>query len=257
MYDFRAEVLVIDDSPTVCKLVTSILTDQNIQVTQAYSMEDALEVLNTTARPDLVLTDIMMPGIGGLAGISYIRGKWPDMGIIAMTGGTEALSIGDSLAAARRLGADAVLRKPFEAEALAEKVESIIESYGADSKRKRILVVDDSSTICKMLAGELAQCGYTCKTALSIEEAFDSVDIVGLDLVITDIFMPGLGGIGGIERIRENWPKVRIIAISGGLKMSDGQDALKAAIKIGAHAALKKPFDMALLGTTIEQVLGE
>ena len=218
-------------------------------------METALESIELI-RPDLVITDIMMPGIGGLAGIAMLRGKWPDLGVIAMSAGTDSINSQETLSAARQMGADAVIKKPFKAEALYDIVDSVLESYGENSKRKRALIVDDSKTICMLLARELSDCGFICNSATSMEEALESEKIVGLDLVITDIFMPGIGGIGGIQIIRQNWPNIKIVAISGGWESSDGDDALSAAKQIGADAVLKKPFDMAILGTTIDMVLG-
>lgn len=251
----RLNILVIDDSSTVCKFISSALSKRDFQATEAYDMETALASIELI-RPDLVLTDIMMPGIGGLAGISMLRGKWPDLGVIAMSAGTNSINSMDTLAAARQMGADAVIKKPFKAQELYDIVDMVLESYGENSKRKRALVIDDSRTICMMLARELSECGFICTTASSMEEALESEKIVGLDLVITDIFMPGIGGIGGIKIIRENWPNIKIVAISGGWDASDGEDALSAAKHIGADAVLKKPFDMAMMGTTIDKVLG-
>ena len=256
MINKRANILVIDDSSTVCKFISNALSKRDFQATEAYDMETALASIELI-RPDLVLTDIMMPGIGGLAGISMLRGKWPELGVIAMSAGTDSINSMDTLAAARRMGADAVIKKPFKAEDLYTVVNTVLESYGENSKRKRALVIDDSKTICKLLARELTDCGFICTTASSMEEALESEEIVRLDLVITDIFMPGIGGIGGIKIIRENWPNIKIVAISGGWEASDGEDALSAATQIGADAVLKKPFDMTILATTIDKVLGQ
>ncbi len=121
--------------------------------------------------------------------------------------------------------------------------------------RANILIIDDSKTICMLLAREMTESGFICSTALSMEDALASENIIGLDLVITDIFMPCIGGIGGIKIIRENWPKIKIVAISGGWETSNGDDALSAAKSVGADAVLKKPFDMVALATTIDKVL--
>lgn len=250
-----ANILVIDDSPTVCKFVSNVLAERNYQVTEIYDMETALESFEMV-RPDLVLTDILMPGIGGLAGISMLREKWPDTGIIAMSAGAGYINSLDALTAARRMGADAVIQKPFEPEDLCELIEKTLHSYRENSKHKRVLIIDDSSTIRMLLSRELTNCGFICKSTASMEDVLSSDDVVGLDLIITDIFMPGIGGIEGIQHIRENWPDIKIIAISGGWNASDGSDALSAAKKIGADAVLKKPFDMAVLGATIEKLLG-
>jgi len=254
MQKTRANILVIDDSSTVCKFVTNALSERQYQTTAVQDMETALDSFEQID-PDLVLTDILMPGIGGLAGISVVRDKWPNKAIIAMSAGTGSIDSRDTLTAARRVGADAVIKKPFQPEALYTLVEETLALYRKSSKHKRILVIDDSSTIRKMLSGVLIDCGFICSTAASMEEALNSDDIVGLDLAIIDIFMPGIGGIGGIQHMRKNWPNIKIIAISGGGGTSKTNDALTAAERIGADATLKKPFDMAVLTMTIERVL--
>lgn len=253
----RTSILVVDDSPTVCKFISNALSkaEADYQVTETYDIETALQAFEIV-RPELILTDIMMPGIGGLAGIAMIRSQWPDTAIIAMSAGADSMDSQDVLAAARTMGADAVIRKPFQTDELFELVEKILAKFAKAEKRKRVLVVDDSSTICKLLTRELNSNGYISSSKTSMEEALSSDDVVGLDLVITDIFMPGLGGIAGISHIRKNWPFIKIIAISGGWESNTGDDALTAATKIGANAVIKKPFDMTLLGTTIEKVLG-
>jgi len=250
----RINILIIDDSPTVCTFISGALSKRNFQTTQAYDMETALESIDLI-HPDLVITDIMMPGIGGLAGIAMLRGKWPDLGVIAMSAGTNSIDSQETLSAARHMGADAVIKKPFKEDALYAIVDAVLESYGGNSKRKRALIIDDSKTICMLLARELSECGFICNTAACMEDALESEEIVGLDLVITDIFMPGIGGISGIQIIRKNWPNIKIVAISGGWNSSDGSNALSAAKQIGADAVLKKPFDMAILGTTIDKIL--
>jgi len=255
MAKLRTSILVVDDSSTVCKFISSALSKADYQVTEAYDMETALSFFEVTL-PDLVLTDIMMPGIGGLAGISIMRTQWPETAIVAMSAGTDSLAYQDALAAARTMGADGVIKKPFKADELYTLVKKTLAQYADKNKGKRILVIDDSSTICKLLTKKLNTSGYISNAMTSMEEALASDDVVGLDLVIIDIFMPGLGGIAGIAHIRKNWPDIKIIAISGGWETKDGDDALSAAKKIGADAAIKKPFDMALLETTIEQLLG-
>jgi DNA-binding response OmpR family regulator len=118
-----------------------------------------------------------------------------------------------------------------------------------------ILVIDDSATMREILIRELHAQGHKCKSAASIEEALDLESLDDIELVITDIFMPGLGGIDGITRFRKNWPSIKILAISGGWDSMDGADALTAARKIGADAALKKPFEMSVLADTIDQIM--
>ena len=247
-------ILVIDDSATVCKFIGSGLREKGFQTIIARAMEDALASVDAM-RPDMVVTDIFMPGVDGIAGIPMLRKKLPDVGVIAISAGNAAVESDDVLIAARRVGADAVMKKPFTIDDLAENIGKVMSGYSEAGRKPRLLVFDDSRTVRKFLTDGLSQCGYSCAASESMEEAFASSAIVGLDLVITDIFMPGEGGIAGIQRIRKDWPDVKIIAISGGTDGMQGETALEAAKRIGANAVLKKPFGMAELAATVERVM--
>ena len=248
------KVLVVDDSATVCKFLGSGLRQNGCQPIIARRMEDALEAIESM-RPDMVVTDIFMPGVDGITGIPMLRKKLPEVSVIAISAGNAAVESDDILVAARRAGADMVMKKPFTIDELVDCMGKVFSGYSEAGRKPRLLVVDDSRTVRKLLTDGLAQCGYNCVSAESMEEAFSSSVIVGLDLVITDIFMPGEGGIAGIQRIRKDWPEVKIIAISGGTDGMEGETALEAASRIGANAVLKKPFGIAELAATVERVM--
>lgn len=108
--------------------------------------------------------------------------------------------------------------------------------------RKFILVIDDSSTI-RILVGEmLSKHGYQTLEAETVELVFTDMDRIAFDLVVIDIFMPGMGGIEGIAKIRKKWPDIKIIAISAGVGVMDKEKALRAAAIQGADVTLAKPF---------------
>ncbi len=108
--------------------------------------------------------------------------------------------------------------------------------------RKHILVIDDSSTIRSLVGGMLSKNGHQTLEAATVEVVFDDMNRMHFDLAIIDIFMPGMGGIEGIARIKENWPDIKIIAISAGFEGMDKEKTLKAAALQGADSVLAKPF---------------
>ncbi|MBF0247075.1 MAG: response regulator [Alphaproteobacteria bacterium] len=254
-------VLVIDDSATIRKLVGDILTKNNFQAVVAESVEFALENFSTM-NVRVVVTDLIMPGIGGLAGISFLRSHWQDVGIVAMSAGSKMMGPRELLKAAREVGAHRILQKPFSDASLLESVNSLLDmGYGDSDRRERVLVIEDSNTVRTILCRYLQDGGFQVEQASNMEQALESSLVLAVDLIITDIFMPGQGGIQGIMTIKENWPHIPILAVSGGVSGSGGEDqssdkALQAALKIGASSVLKKPFTQEAFLKKVNGMLG-
>ena len=120
---------------------------------------------------------------------------------------------------------------------------------------KRVLVIDDDAVITSFIATVLRNEGYQLIVTDSVEKALDGFSTMNYALVITDIFMQGMGGIKGISEIREHNPKVKIIAMSGGFEGMNAEEALKAARKIGADAVMAKPLSAKTIATTVGKIL--
>lgn len=104
-----------------------------------------------------------------------------------------------------------------------------------------ILIVDDDRTIRNLLL-RLYECsGYTAVSVGSGEEALASLEHRDVDLVITDIKLPGISGTELIAKIKETFPDVPIMAITG---YSNVDIAIKV-LKTGACDFIIKPFDLA------------
>ena len=109
---------------------------------------------------------------------------------------------------------------------------------------KNVLVVEDDKSTIEIISRALENKGSRITMSLKMEEALLGFDRMPYDLVIADIFMAGMGGIEGIQRMREIRPEVKILAISAGYSEMTPEAALKAAEKIGADAVLPKPFSL-------------
>jgi DNA-binding response OmpR family regulator len=117
----------------------------------------------------------------------------------------------------------------------------------------RILIVDDDPQIRKMVALLLTNAGHTVVEAPNGRDAVDAHRRDPVQLVITDIVMPEQEGIETIEALRQDWPGLPVIAISGGLANSKIYLAL--AGKIGANRTLAKPFNPDQLIGVVSEVL--
>lgn len=116
------EVLIIDDDTRMRTFYRTYLENEGFFNSESATVEEALGRLDIT-RVDLVLTDLIMEGIGGLAGIRIISATWPDVPIIAMTGYCKD---GNNLQSALQKGAAIALAKPFGRNELLEAVNSCL-----------------------------------------------------------------------------------------------------------------------------------
>jgi len=114
-------IVVADDEVAVRRFLRMVLEQGGYEVFEAADGKQALK-LAIANNADLVVTDLVMPEQEGLETIRAIRRRIPGVGIIAVSGAFG----GTFLAAARMLGADAVLEKPVSAEALLDKVTEVI-----------------------------------------------------------------------------------------------------------------------------------
>lgn len=116
-------VLVVDDERVIADTLAAILTRSGYVAIAAYDGESALERART-ATPQLVITDVCMPGMGGIELAVSIRGSYPDCKILLFSG---QMSTVDLLVASRNAGYDfAAISKPIHpTELLARVSESL------------------------------------------------------------------------------------------------------------------------------------
>ena len=116
----------------------------------------------------------------------------------------------------------------------------------------KILLVEDNLDSCTYLARLLELKGYDVQTATDGMEALKEVETFHPDLIITDMMMPRLNGIGLLNTLRSS-PKYQttpVIAIS-----AYGSGNLQAALRAGADKAMRKPINFDQFFKSIEQLL--
>ncbi len=103
-----------------------------------------------------------------------------------------------------------------------------------------ILLVDDEPDISRILSSWLSRAGYYCLTATTGEEALDILQEGNIQLVVSDIMMPGMSGIDLLGFIKELFPDVAVILVTA---VDDRKTAIMT-LELGAYGYVIKPFDM-------------
>lgn len=126
----------------------------------------------------------------------------------------------------------------------------------------KILVVDDNESFGLLLKVQLQRIGHVVINAANGKQGLQALAAAGVDLIITDIFMPEHDGFEFITEVLRHPPigvdpkGIKIIAMTGGFRAMNSTFALKVAHKLGAIEIIAKPFPFLQLQDKIENLLG-
>ena len=118
-------------------------------------------------------------------------------------------------------------------------------------QKKTILVIEDDLDVLSMMVRHLKHLDYDVITAADGMEGLKKLDSEDYDLVITDIVMPYVSGVGVVGAIKAKRPHIPVIAITG-----FGKEPEAAAMEKNADMVLAKPVRMAVLKDYIADLLG-
>lgn len=117
--------------------------------------------------------------------------------------------------------------------------------------KANILVVDDEKSIRESLTGVLTDEGYKVSTVVEGEGALGKVKSDSIDMVLLDIWLPGMDGLDVLKKLNSSNPDIPVVMISG---HGNIETAVKAT-KLGAYDFLEKPLSMDKLLLTISRAL--
>jgi PAS domain S-box-containing protein len=261
-------VLVVEDDAEVRDTVVEMLSDLGYRVLKAVDAASGLNVIESGIPIDMLFTDVVMPGTMKSPELARkARERLPDIAVLFTSGYTE-----NSIVHGGKLDAGVeLLSKPYTREALARKFQHVLANQrqrrsGAPGSpgpasvepaappgehRHTILLVEDDDII-RMTSTELLQAsGYVVFNAATAEEAISAlsgIHAVPIDVLITDINLPGLSGTDLARTARALRPDLGIVFASGDMTAVAAQDAA---------VRLPKPYGSVLLIAAVERALAE
>jgi len=242
-------VLIIDDEVNLVELLKVNFKAAGFDVITALDGEEGLnKALNEAL--DLVILDIRMPKMDGWEVCSKLKDnpKTKNMPVIIITAAAQTVDINK----AKELNCGLLLTKPFSPEKLVEVATKFIEGKTAESKR-RVLVVEDDTATSKLLKIDLEPAGYEVDTAFDGEKALEMVDKKKYDLIILDIMLPKIDGYEVCDALRKKDATrlTPVIMLSGKSQVFEKLMALK----LGADDYITKPFNLEELLARVDTVL--
>lgn len=114
-----------------------------------------------------------------------------------------------------------------------------------------ICIVDDEASICSTIAGILKDEGYQSVSFTDAESFWQKLDVMEPSLVLLDVWLPGMDGMQLLKRLRDRFPLLPVIMMSGHARI----EAAVAAIKYGAYDFLEKPLHLEVLLDKVKSAL--
>jgi len=246
-------VLIVDDNATNRRILSAQLARWSITTRETASPREALEWVRAGDQFDVVLLDLLMPELDGLALADAIRAAEPPH--------PPRIVLVSSVAMRERghPSLDGVLTKPVKPSALHDTLVTVLAM--GDARRRvaerapdapsvdrelamrhplRILLAEDNAVNQKLAHRLLATMGYTADTAGDGLQAIAALEAGQYDVILMDVQMPELDGLEATRRIRARWPKraVHIVAMTANAMAGD-RDACLAA---GMNDYVSKPI---------------
>lgn len=249
-------VLVVEDDAEVRATVVELLSDLGYRVLKAVDAQSALSVVESGIPIDILFTDVVMPGTLKSPELARkARERLPDIAVIFTSGYTE-----NSIVHGGRLDKGVeLLSKPYTREALARKFRHVLANQrqrhmpkGETPSRdvpsstaepaaqplhdgRTILLVEDDDLIRANTAETLQDAGFVVVHAVTAEEAMTALQTAQIDVLVTDLNLPGESGVELAGRARQLRPNLSIVFATG-----DGSMAAEAANMDAA--LLTKPY---------------
>ena len=279
----RYNLLVVDDESRNVKLITAMLSSEPYNILQANSGEKALEIINNH-RIDLVLLDVMMPGLNGFEVTRIVKNN-PGTKYIPIVLVT-ALDGSENKLKALEVGADEFLTKPVNKIEIIARIKSILQmkkyqeqlnvrikigeklaipqkiltlqdqpqiTVQNGNNQQTVMLVEDDAQYIKLYKSLVATEPYNFIVATSGEEAVRIGKQNNIDLVLLDIMLPGMSGYDVCEYFRNN-SATRNIPIVAITSLGDLESRIKG-IEKGIDDYLVKPFNSKEIKTRISTLL--
>ena len=273
----KSKILVVDDEPLNVKLLTAMIPSDLYDTASAFNGNEALKLVRDF-RPDLILLDIMMPGLNGydLTRILKSNTESRDIPVVLIT----AFSGSEYEIKGLEAGADEFLNKPVNKTELLTRAKSLIRmrQYKEQIKSRTcsiksvtdkeeeknclrdeelnlptILIVEDNKVDAKLIQRYLHGEPYQIKLAADGEEAISRSQQERIDVILLDLLLPGKSGFEVCSTLKEleQTQNIQIVAITG---LSDLESKLKS-IELGVDDYLVKPVNMHVLRTRVKSLV--
>ena len=239
MSDDQLKILIIDDDASTTMAMRKLLEKEGFTVHEVRSGTEALAKLRDDHGIQVVITDVRMPGMDGLTILKNVKEMRPEVEVIMVTAYGDYNMAIDAL----RNNAFDYLKKPID-------IDDLLGALGRYLERRalrqnyfpnfRVLLLDDEETQRTFLKRLIEDEGFEVLIAGNGEEGIKIFEREKIDIIVTDIKMPGMSGMEVLYKVKKMTSDIEVILVTG----HGDQNVAIEALRGGACDYLKKPIDL-------------
>ena len=225
----KLHVLIVDDDRRMTKTLTDILTVKGFDTEAAHSGPEALDKVKRIPF-DCVITDIKMPEMDGVELYRAIKKVKSEIPVVLMTAYSTDKLVKEGL----EEGVIATLSKPLD-------INLLLGFFSALKRERSIVIIDDDLKFCKTLGDILQERGFSV-TEVTDPDSFMEKLKSDSQVVLLDMKLNGISGLDVLKEIREQYPELPVILVTGYRK--EMTKSIENGLNISAFTCLYKPFQI-------------
>jgi len=245
----KYKVLIVEDDPDALQQLARTVRKEGFEVIEAGDGEQGLKQFESQL-PDIVITDLKMPGISGMEVLHTIKRTSPHTQVIVIT----AFGKIDTAILAIREGAVDYIKKPIDLDLMLlaiGRAKEKLDKYNKQPFFPTVLLAEDDQVARSSLVRVIEKEGWRVLAAADGEETIKLFRQNKVDIVLLDIKMPKKDGIQTLKELREITKDFESIILTG---YGNEIDAINA-MRNGAINFLRKPIDLDQMLISIEKAI--
>ena len=245
-------ILYVDDSKALHVAVVPQLREDGYTVVEAYDGLEALSVLASGRRIDLILSDVEMPHLDGLGLCQQVKGNplYRDIPVLLLT----SLSSADAVQRGFSAGADDYLMKPPVVPEVVARVRRFLDK-AASLRDETVIVVESDADTARLIERSLATHGLACHIAANAETARPMIKGGKYALAIIDCALPGDDGVTLVRHLREDESSAELPVIMTSPVASRHEEVRVRSV--GPRSFIPRPFVPDRLLAEVERALAD
>jgi len=241
------QILFVDDEVSLGVFFQRMVDKLGYNVSIANSGIEALAILEQGLKPDLIVTDVVMPGMNGKELADRIMLKAPQQKLLFMSGFTddiiELFGVQNSKFS--------FIQKPFSAAEIGVKIKEMLsEAQTPETDKIKVLMLDDEDDLRALFKRRFLKCGHHFVGVSDLEGALQALSEDDYDVLLLDENLVVITGAEALQSIRIAGYDLPAIAISGALN-PDHEGALK---DLGVERYMQKSFEIVPMIVAAEEV---